>query len=45
LAELANGLIDKADVLSLLRHLRADVLHAVDDWLEARAEVSHVPNV
>ena len=45
LTELANGLIDEADVLSLLRHLRADVLHAVDDWLEAKAEVSDVPNV
>ena len=45
LAELANGLINEADVLSLLRHLRADVLHAVDDWLEAKSEVSHVPNV
>ena len=45
LAEIANGLIDEADVLSLLRHLRADVLHAVDDWLEAKAEESNVPNV
>jgi hypothetical protein len=45
LAELANGLVADADVLPMLRHLRADVLHAVDDWLEAKAEVSHVPNV
>jgi len=45
LAEIANELVDEADVLSLLRHLRADVLHAVDDWLEAKAEESHVPNV
>jgi hypothetical protein len=38
LAEIANGLVAEADVLKLLRHLRADVMHAVDDWLEAKAE-------
>ncbi len=41
LAEVANGLVAEADILSLLRHLRADVMHAVDDWLEAQAEVTN----
>jgi hypothetical protein len=36
LAEIANGLVRRGDVLKTLRHLRADVLHAVDDWLEAQ---------
>jgi hypothetical protein len=45
LAEIANGLVAEADVLKLLRHLRADVMHAVDDWLEAKAEVPRVPHV
>ena len=40
LAEIANNLVAEADVLQLLRHLRADVIHAVDDWLEARKEVA-----
>lgn len=39
LAELANGLVADADVIRILRSLRADVMHAVDDWLEAQAEV------
>ena len=41
LAEIANNLVAEADVLQLLRHLRADVIHAVDDWLEAQKEVAH----
>ncbi len=45
LAEIANGLVADADILKLLRHLRADVMHAVDDWLEAATEVSNVPHV
>lgn len=39
LAEIANNLVAEADVLQLLRHLRADVIHAVDDWLESQKEV------
>lgn len=39
LAEIANNLVAEADVGTLLRHLRADVIHAVDDWLEAQKEV------
>lgn len=38
MAEIANNLVAEADVLKLLRHLRADVIHAVDDWLEAQKE-------
>jgi hypothetical protein len=38
-------LVAEADILSLLRHLRADVMHAVDDWLEEQLEVAHVPHV
>ena len=41
LAEIANNLVAEANVLQLLRHLRADVIHAVDDWLESQKEVSH----
>ena len=41
LAEIANNLVADANVLQLLRHLRADVIHAVDDWLEAQKEVTH----
>ena len=41
LAEIANNLVAEADVGTLLRHLRADVIHAVDDWLEAQKEVSN----
>lgn len=41
LAEIANNLVSEADVLRLLRHLRADVIHAVDDWLEAQKEESN----
>ena len=41
LAEIANNLVAEADVLQLLRHLRADVIHAADDWLEAQKEVTH----
>ena len=39
LAEVANNLVAEADVLRTLRHLRSDVIHAVDDWLEAQTEV------
>lgn len=42
LAEIANNLVAEADVGTLLRHLRADVIHAVDDWLEAQKEASNV---
>lgn len=41
LAEIANNLVAEAGVLQLLRHLRADVIHAVDDWLEAEKEVAN----
>ena len=41
LAEIANNLVAEADVGKLLRNYRADVIFAVDDWLESQKEVTH----